>query len=119
MICRSELSPTSTDESKWLKSEINQIKDELGHTRRDVTDRLFFVDMAVSHLRYRVDEIDAHMSKMASVSSIIVSAFTESLSIFIQLENSLNWIMGAMERVKMDKEPPYIGQKPGKFDLHP
>lgn len=26
--------------------------------------------------------------------------------------------MGAMERVRMDKEPPYIGQKPGKFDLH-
>ena len=58
------MSPISNDELKSVKSEINQLKHELGHTRRDVTDRLFSMDMSVSTVRYRVEEIDSHVKKI-------------------------------------------------------
>lgn len=38
---------------------------------------------------------------------------------YLQINDSLNWIMKAMARVKMATEiPPFIDHKPGKLDLY-
>ncbi|CAF0727918.1 unnamed protein product [Adineta steineri] len=98
----SELSPTSTDESKWLQSSINQLKDEFKRLRTDTDSKSSSMESTVSQLQDRIERIDNRSDKM----------MTEMIS----FQKSLNWMMTAMERFNMDKDPPLIVQKPRKFD---
>ncbi|CAF1154085.1 unnamed protein product [Adineta steineri] len=98
----SELSPTSTDESKWLQSSINQLKDELKRLRADTDGKSSSTEPTASDLQNQIKQIDNRSDKM----------MTEMIS----FQKSLNWMMTAMERFNMDKDPPLIVLKPRKFD---
>lgn len=63
-IYRSEASPTNADELKWLKTDMNQLKDELTHTRNDISDRLVSMEIDVSVLRYRMEHMDEQIDEM-------------------------------------------------------
>ena len=77
MFCSTDSSPTSSDELKWLKSDMNQVKDELAHARSNTNDRFFSMEMTNSILRHRVERIDNQVgdvtTKIASVSRMIFS----------------------------------------------
>lgn len=78
MLCSTDSSPTSSDELKWLKSDMNQVKDELAHSRSNTNDRFFSMEMANSIVRHRVERIDNQVgditAKIACVSTTIFSA---------------------------------------------
>ncbi|CAF1543437.1 unnamed protein product, partial [Rotaria sordida] len=97
-ICRSELLPTSTDESKWLKSDINQLKDELIRLRTDASNKSLSMESTVAILQNRIEQIDNRFDRM----------ITEMIS----FHDALNWMMRAMARTNMDRDPPLIVQKP-------
>ena len=80
-ICRSELSVTNADQSKRLKSDINQLKDELTRSRTDTNEKILSMKSTVSHLHDQVRQIDNRIEKM----------FTRMISV----------------RVKMEKNPPF------------
>jgi hypothetical protein len=71
------VSPTSADELKWLKTDMTQLKDELTHTRSDISDRLVFMETDVSILKYQVERIDDQIDKMTTrITSVSITNFS-------------------------------------------
>ncbi|CAF1365347.1 unnamed protein product, partial [Rotaria sordida] len=93
----SELLATSTDESKWLKSDINQLKDELTRLRTDTSNKSLSMESTVAILQNRIEQIDNRFDRM--------------MAEMTSFQDSLNWMMRAMARANMDKDPPLIVQK--------
>ncbi|CAF0997725.1 unnamed protein product [Adineta steineri] len=95
---------TTTDSSKWLRSDMNQLRDEFTTSRIDTTIQLSSMDSTVSFLDNRVEQIDN------SVKNLTIQ--------MVKFQDSLNWIMTAMARVKMDKDPPLFQQALRKLIMH-
>src|SRR4051812_48901832 len=97
---------------------MGQLKDDLTHTRHETGEKLLSMEGAIDLLRYQVEQIDDRFDKMFDqITSVSVNKFSlnKHYSLFdIQFQRSLNWIMGAMARVKMDKDPPFLVQKTRK-----
>lgn len=74
--------PSDTNDSKWLKSDIEQMKDELAHSRNDTSDRLFSMEVNVYSVQNQLEPIDTRintmMTQMASVSVKIFSSHSNT-----------------------------------------
>ncbi|UJR18510.1 hypothetical protein I4U23_005417 [Adineta vaga] len=87
----SELSTTTNDETKHLKSGIDQLNNTLTRIQTETNDKSASMEIDISHLRDRVNHVDNRLDKVI---------------------DSLDWIMGAMARVKMGRtDPPSIKEQ--------
>ncbi|CAF3605241.1 unnamed protein product [Adineta steineri] len=86
----SEILSTNRKELKHLASDIHQLNDSLTHSRTETDDKLLSIESTVSNLQGQVDHVNTRLDTMI---------------------DSLDWIMSAIERVKMAKtDPPIIKQ---------
>ena len=70
-IRRSELLPNGTNELKWLKPDIEQLKDELAHSRSETNEKLFLMEL---NFFSQVQEIDSRINTiMTQMESVIAN----------------------------------------------
>ena len=100
---------------------MDQLKDELIDSWTDTRENLLTMEENFFSVQNQVkqtdDRVDTMVTQMKSVSGNSLCP-ERSNSILIQFQDSLNWIMKAMERVKMDKDPPLFEQKSSKLYLY-
>ncbi|CAF2131416.1 unnamed protein product, partial [Rotaria magnacalcarata] len=85
---KSQLLPTSSDQSKHLKSRIGRFEDDPAEKNTETGNKQSSLQACVAGLQERVELMDTRFEK---------------------INDSLNWIMAAITRVKMAKDnPPYI-----------
>ncbi|CAF4582259.1 unnamed protein product, partial [Rotaria magnacalcarata] len=84
----SQLLPTSSNQSKHLKSRIGRFEDDPAEKNTETGNKQSSLQACVAGLQERVELMDTRFEK---------------------INDSLNWIMAAITRVKMAKDnPPYI-----------
>lgn len=72
-IRRSELLPKGANELKWLKSDIEQLKDELAHSRNDTSERLFLMEL---DFHSQVEQIDSRINTVVTqIQSVSANIF--------------------------------------------
>ncbi|CAF3963929.1 unnamed protein product [Rotaria magnacalcarata] len=85
---KSQLLPTSSNQSKHLKSRIGRFEDDPAEKNTETGNKQSSLQACVAGLQERVELMDTRFEK---------------------INDSLNWIMAAITRVKMAKDnPPYI-----------
>ncbi|UJR19628.1 hypothetical protein I4U23_022762 [Adineta vaga] len=87
----SEASSTSNDEAKHLKPDIDQLNNGLIRIQTETKDKFASMEINITNLHTRVNHLDNRLDKVI---------------------DSLDWIMGAMVRVKMGRtDPPSIKEE--------
>ncbi len=79
-IYRSEVVPTSNNESKGRKAELDHLNEGLTRTRIETSDKLSSMESTVGSLHDRVDQIDNRLDKVC-----INALFTEHYCLSVYL----------------------------------